>query len=410
MPPTHFHNLQALAASDSASLTNFTPTAPGPGDVFKAGENCTIKWDVDQTDSWKNVTIDLMSGSNNNMSYVANVVAGLDGTDTLVTPFNWTCPELDPYSAIYFYQFTNGEDAQDAKWTTRFTISSPSGDVQPPEQAAQPDGSQIPWGTGHLSASSSQDDTASSVDDAGEPDDKASGTDDKAPASFAGYTSAAQASSSKASSSSTTKSDSGSTKSDSKKEKDKEREDEHREKHAEAKSKHSDEDGKHLKGSSSADRNTDEEDDDHPSHHPDKHGDSEKDKKGGSSDSGDDEDDERPPKSSKSKSDESDDEKSSKGDDDKADAHSAKTASDDEEPSGDSSSSASRRPAGAGQSPLTMSLPPSAKGSVDTLVHSDSPYASSSFDRETNSGDSSVPSLPVAALVLSYTLLFFVLL
>jgi hypothetical protein len=45
-----------------------------------------------------------MSGSNNNMSFVTNVASGLDGTDATLTPFNWTCPEVDPYSAIYFYQ------------------------------------------------------------------------------------------------------------------------------------------------------------------------------------------------------------------------------------------------------------------------------------------------------------------
>ena len=45
-----------------------------------------------------------MSGSNNNMSFVANVASGLDGTDASNTPFNWTCPDVDPYSDIYFYQ------------------------------------------------------------------------------------------------------------------------------------------------------------------------------------------------------------------------------------------------------------------------------------------------------------------
>lgn len=47
---------------------------------------------------------DLMSGSNGNMSAVTTVASGLDGTNSTLSPYNWTCPEVDPYSAIYFYQ------------------------------------------------------------------------------------------------------------------------------------------------------------------------------------------------------------------------------------------------------------------------------------------------------------------
>ena len=68
------------------------------------------------------LVIDLMSGSNNNMSLVTNVVNGLDGTDESLSPFSWTCPEVDPYSTIYFYQFTNGDDISTRAWTTRFTV------------------------------------------------------------------------------------------------------------------------------------------------------------------------------------------------------------------------------------------------------------------------------------------------
>ena len=55
MPPARFYELRSLDAS--ASLTNFTPTAPGPGDVFAVGGNCTIQWAVDQSGSWNDVTI-----------------------------------------------------------------------------------------------------------------------------------------------------------------------------------------------------------------------------------------------------------------------------------------------------------------------------------------------------------------
>lgn len=102
-------------------FADLIPTAPGPGEIFIAGDNCTIRWNADQSGTWKNVAIgtfiavqynvkahrctqDLMTGSNTNMSRVTNVISGLDGTDITLTPFNWTCPEVDPYSTVYFYQ------------------------------------------------------------------------------------------------------------------------------------------------------------------------------------------------------------------------------------------------------------------------------------------------------------------
>jgi hypothetical protein len=45
-----------------------------------------------------------MSGSNDNMTFVARVAQGLDGTDPKIVPFNWTCPDVQPYAPIYFYQ------------------------------------------------------------------------------------------------------------------------------------------------------------------------------------------------------------------------------------------------------------------------------------------------------------------
>ena len=113
--------LSLLSKIISLVHADLTPTAPGPGQTFTAGKNCTIMWNVDESGSWKNTTIgkissqflrlhsekkfvDLMSGSNTNMSLVRNVVSGLDGTDPSLTPYNWICPEVDPYSAIYFYQ------------------------------------------------------------------------------------------------------------------------------------------------------------------------------------------------------------------------------------------------------------------------------------------------------------------
>ncbi|KAI0068726.1 hypothetical protein BV25DRAFT_29762 [Artomyces pyxidatus] len=141
-----------------------TPTAPGPGDVFKAGGDCVIQWDVDETGSCKNLSIDLMSGPNNKMVVVTNVAQGLHGCNSSVSPYTWTCPEVDPYSAIYFYQFSLGGDSTASQWTTRFTIASASGDSDSPEQAQQPDGKDIPWGNGHLSNDNATSSVASSTD------------------------------------------------------------------------------------------------------------------------------------------------------------------------------------------------------------------------------------------------------
>ncbi|KAJ3896020.1 hypothetical protein GG344DRAFT_37534 [Lentinula edodes] len=138
-----------------------TPTAPGPGDQFNAGSPCTIQWQVGE--NWSNFTISLMSGSNTQMQLVAPVASGLDGSNAALSPFNWTCPEVNPYSAIYFYQFTNGNDTTNSKWTTRFTVStllnicmiaSPSGESSPPANSTQPNGDSIPWGVGSLNSAS----------------------------------------------------------------------------------------------------------------------------------------------------------------------------------------------------------------------------------------------------------------
>jgi len=77
------------------------------------------------------------------------VATGLDGTKDGV--FQFTCPEVDPYSAIYFYQFT-APNAEEKTWATRFTILSPTGESVPPPNARQPgtNGAAIPWGVGKL--------------------------------------------------------------------------------------------------------------------------------------------------------------------------------------------------------------------------------------------------------------------
>jgi len=123
------------------------PTAPGPGQVFREGDQCTLSWSLDTTGKWTSFNVDLMSGSNFAMQPVTNVFKGRDGTKGENT-YSWKCPQVTPNSAIYFYQFT--QDGADTTWTTRFTIASPTGQVTPPANSVQPGGAAIPWGIGQL--------------------------------------------------------------------------------------------------------------------------------------------------------------------------------------------------------------------------------------------------------------------
>lgn len=49
------HHRQTSASSD------VTPTAPGPGDKFKAGGDCTTEWSAGSGAAWKNFDIDCES-------------------------------------------------------------------------------------------------------------------------------------------------------------------------------------------------------------------------------------------------------------------------------------------------------------------------------------------------------------
>ncbi|KAI0766169.1 hypothetical protein BD413DRAFT_462058, partial [Trametes elegans] len=127
-----------------------TPLSPGPSDIFKTGENCTFTWTPDPSGVWKQTDVELMTGPNLAMVFLTSAsVASFDGTDASLTSFSFPCPEVDPNSAIYFYQFTSPA-APDKFWTTRFTIADAQGNSTPPPNATQPDGQQIPWGTGKL--------------------------------------------------------------------------------------------------------------------------------------------------------------------------------------------------------------------------------------------------------------------
>ncbi|KAM0787060.1 hypothetical protein ACM66B_006323 [Microbotryomycetes sp. NB124-2] len=124
-----------------------TPLGPGPGIVFREGGQCTTSWRRDTTGDWTSFAIDLMSGSNTQMTVVTRVADDMDGTSTSTT-FTFACPEVTPNSAIYFLQFT--QDGADPQWTTRFTIAASDGSTTRPQYTTQPDGSAVPWGLGAL--------------------------------------------------------------------------------------------------------------------------------------------------------------------------------------------------------------------------------------------------------------------
>lgn len=124
------------------------PLTPGPGDVFREGGDCTFTWTPDPTGTWNVMNIELMTGSNFAMVHL-DTVATVDGTSAAETSFTYPCPAVVPNSAIYFYQFSSPASTN-RTWTTRFTITDPSGASTPPTEETQPGGAEIPWGTGAL--------------------------------------------------------------------------------------------------------------------------------------------------------------------------------------------------------------------------------------------------------------------
>jgi len=129
------------------ALADVNPTSPSPGQVFQQGATCTIGWDPDTTGTWKTLNIELMTGPNLNMVHLTTV-ATVDGTTSPGT-FSYQCPAVNPPAPIYFYQFTSPASS-DKLWTGRFTISGASGQTVPAPNQTQPDGENIPWGTGSL--------------------------------------------------------------------------------------------------------------------------------------------------------------------------------------------------------------------------------------------------------------------
>jgi len=142
----------SVLASSAVLLSQaiVTPNEPGPGESFDEGAQCHIAWDGDATSTtaWKNMAIQLMTGPNEAMVPVTTVTTGQDGT--VAGSFDYTCPQVTPNSAIYFYQFVSG-GTPNITWTTRFTIAAADGsstNATLSEKAS--DGTTVFYGTGAL--------------------------------------------------------------------------------------------------------------------------------------------------------------------------------------------------------------------------------------------------------------------
>jgi len=146
----------AVLASSAAILAqaDVSPNEPAPGDSFNEGAQCSIAWDGDSSgsDIWKNMSIELMTGSNNPMTHLTTVATGQDGS--VAGTFSYTCPQVTPNSPIYFYQFSSCT-ASNMTWTGRFSIAGTDGSTTPATQTAQFDGQPISFGTGALADPSS---------------------------------------------------------------------------------------------------------------------------------------------------------------------------------------------------------------------------------------------------------------
>lgn len=113
------------------------------------GGPCQIQWTADPTKTWTSMTIELMTGPNQQMIHM-RTIAVVDGTNPNNATFTWDCPFVTPNSAIYFYQLSSSVTPNNLTWSTRFAIAGTAGTTTPPANQTQPDGSAPPWGIGYF--------------------------------------------------------------------------------------------------------------------------------------------------------------------------------------------------------------------------------------------------------------------
>jgi hypothetical protein len=102
---TSTSDAEVSASSSSATLSatpGIEPTSPYGETVAKIGGELKALWDTVSGTPWTNMTIELMTGSNQEMVHLATLGSGIDAMET--AEFKFTVPEVDPPSQIYFLQ------------------------------------------------------------------------------------------------------------------------------------------------------------------------------------------------------------------------------------------------------------------------------------------------------------------
>jgi hypothetical protein len=61
-------------------------------------------WLPDDTGSWTSMSINFMSGSDDDPIQLQQLATGIDATDPNATTYGFTAPNVNPYSQIYFLQ------------------------------------------------------------------------------------------------------------------------------------------------------------------------------------------------------------------------------------------------------------------------------------------------------------------
>jgi len=158
-----FVSVLSVLADDAPAPTP-VPIVPGPNVTYQVGGDCITQWTGNESaTAWQDMTIQFMTGDNLHMIPLTTVATKQDGT--VNGTFTHKCPEVNPYSAIYFYQYTapNAPNATPL-WTTRFAIADANGQTTPPPNLTQPDpnNTPIPWGAGSLVNPSSEEPPSSS--------------------------------------------------------------------------------------------------------------------------------------------------------------------------------------------------------------------------------------------------------
>lgn len=91
----------ALARAVSAAIT---VESPGADTNVKPGDRITAGWLPDDTGSWTSMSINFMSGSDDDPIQLQQLATGIDATDPNATTYGFTAPNVNPYSQIYFLQ------------------------------------------------------------------------------------------------------------------------------------------------------------------------------------------------------------------------------------------------------------------------------------------------------------------